>query len=156
MRATRTSDVAAAPFTSSLTNASVYTFMSGTHVEEIALARGRSVVGSLKSCSAPSTEKSEHMTIAGRIMGSLTRSAVCSSPAPSSLAASYISRGNPRTAVYSTTMLKPTTPPHGDVRDREEDLGAAEEVDDVAADRARRGQVEEPPHSREAMTPGTA
>jgi hypothetical protein len=68
-------------------------------VELIALAIGFSVLGSLNSCSAPTSEKTVTSVSVGASSGSLIFSAICSSRAPSSSAASYSSRGSARSEV---------------------------------------------------------
>src|SRR5674476_1063962 len=91
-------------------NASRYTFISGVHVVEIVLVRGRRVTGSAKTWRVAIIEKTKVMISDGMTIGILIRQAIAVSLQPSSFAASYRSVGIALSAVSMTTMLKPTPP----------------------------------------------
>src|SRR5664280_1607106 len=117
--------------------------------------------GSLNSCSVPMMDDRVVSRNAGQIMGSLMLRAILTSPAPSSLAASYISRGTDCRAANRMIMLIP-------VYDQML-MFAIDQRTVTGASRFALIPMEvrnwirglmlgwyRKPHSRAAMTPGTA
>ena len=79
-------------------------------MNEIVLVRDLRVCGSPYAWRVAMRENKNVSTSAGLIKGILIRRAICHSLAPSICAASWISPGIERSAVYITIMLKPTPP----------------------------------------------